>query len=331
MKKIIAFVLVALFLVGAIAAAIATATHAEGLKDGALLYSCDFENGLPEDFRVVTSDKDRVKVEDGFLILDARGVEFVRVLLPKALDEYGNYEITVHATIINQRDGGRWCSITYRTQDPDGKAYPYYQMCVRHDTTLANGVEFACRTEGNQWSVTAKGPYEKNMTDDGLFEISAYVKGDHAIHSVNGTPVVDCNDAGNYDKGAVGLQANFCVLKVDDIKVTYLSEAPASQTGYVKIAQSDLGVIGGYALSEYVTDNASLDRVTKVKPANAIFYVNSALKLTDAEGKNEFTDLSAALSALNGEIMPTLYIKDDAAVAPVCNYLSKNGISDVFV
>ena len=334
MKRIIAFVLAALFLVGVIAAAIAGITHAEELKDGDLLYECDFSDGLPEDFRVVTSDKSRVKVEDGFLYLDAQGVEFVRVLLPESLDVYGNYEITIHATITNQRDGGRWGSITYRTQNGDHPYYPYYQMCFRHDTTANNGVEFATRTEANSWSVTATGAYSKNMSADELFELSVFVRDDHAIHSVNGSPVVDCYDAGVYSAGGIGLQANYSVLKVDDIKVTYLKSAlEGSVPGYTVIAQPDLGVIGGYALSEYVTDQAALDRVTgtEIKPANAIFFVNSELKLTDKDGKNAFSDLKTALGALGGAIMPTLYVKDEETVTAVCSYLNKNSVSDVFV
>ena len=331
MKRIIAIILVALFLIGAIAAAIATATHAEDLKDGDLLYECDFSDGLPEDFRIVTKDKSRVKVEDGYLYLDAQGVEFVRVLLPASLDKYGNYEITIHATITNARDAGRWGSITYRTQNGD---YPYYQMCFRYNTTANNGVEFATRTEANAWSVTSTGPYERYMSDGGFFEFSVFVRDDHAVHSVNGTPVVDCYDAGVYSTGGIGLQANYSILQVDDIKVTYLSSAAQSvKTGFTEIAQPDLGVIGGYALSEYVTDQASLDRVAnaEIKPANVIFYVDSGLNLTGADGKPAFTDLGTALEKLGGAVMPTVYVKTEAAAAAVCSYLSKNAITDVFV
>ena len=331
MKRIIAIILVALFLIGAVAAAIATAAHGEDLKDGDLLYECDFSDGLPEDFRIVTKDKSRVKAEDGFLYLDAQGVEFVRVLLPESLDKYGNYEITIHATITNARDAGRWGSITYRTQNAD---YPYYQMCFRYNTTANNGVEFATRTEANAWSVTSTGPYERYMSDGELFEFSVFVRDDHAVHSVNGTPVVDCYDAGVYSKGGIGLQANFSVLKVDDIKVTYLSSSSESlKAGYTEIAQPDLGVIGGYALSEFVTDQASLDRIAKaeIKPANVIFCVDSGLKLTDAEGRTPFIGLDAALEALGGVIMPTIYVKTEAAAEAVCGYLGKNAITDVFV
>ena len=158
------------------------------------------------------------------------------------------------------------------------------------------------------------------MNADELFELSVFVRDDHAIHSVNGTPVVDCYDAGVYSAGGIGIQANYSVLKVDDIKVTYLKSAlEGGVPGYTVIAQPDLGVIGGYALSEYVADQAALDRVTgaEIKPANAIFFVNSELKLTDKDGKNPFSDLKTALGALGGAIMPTLYVKDEETVTAV--------------
>ncbi|MBQ7647151.1 MAG: hypothetical protein IJS94_07775 [Clostridia bacterium] len=331
MKKIIAFLLVAMFLVSALAVSTARPARAEDLKDGDLLYECDFSNGLPSDFRIITGDTSRVKVEGGFLYLDAQGVEFVRVLLPQSLDKYGNYEITIHATILNARDDARWGSVTYRTQNAN---YPYYQMCFRKNTTASNGVEFALRTESNTWSVTSTGSYEKRMSESELFELSVFVRDDHAIHSVNGTPVVDCYDAGKYSAGGIGLQANYSMLKVDDIRVTYLKSANTSGlSNFVEIAQPDTGVIGGYAFSEYVTDQASLDRLTQadIKPAIAIFYVDSGLKLTGADGKSAFTDLGTALEKLGGSVMPALYVKTEAASAAVCRYLSKNAISDVFI
>ena len=322
-------ILIVLLIISVIAAGIFTSVYAEEHKEGDVLYECDFEDGMPADLRVVKGGKSNAYVEDGFLYLTAQEKPYVRVLLPEYLDSYGNVEITMHATILEEKDGDSWGAIIYRAQIDQ---YPYYQMCFHQNATASNGIEFARRTEWNSWSVTSTGSYTENITSDKLFEFSCKVSDDHAIYSVNGTPIIDSYDATMYSEGGIGIQASYCVLKVDDIKVTYQSPEKKLLRD-TNIAQPDLGVIGGYALSEYVTDAESLSRITnaEIKPANAIFYVNSELKVTDAEGKNAFSDLQLAMESLGGVIMPTLYVKDEATVNAVCKYLNDNLITDVFV
>ena len=59
------------------------------------------------------------------------------------------------------------------------------------------------------------------------------------------------------------------MLKVDDIRVTYLKSANTSGlSNFVEIAQPDTGVIGGYAFSEYVTDQGD---GTWVTPGGTIY------------------------------------------------------------
>lgn len=331
MKKAVCFALVVLMFFALCFTASARQTGETAPQNGDVLYEYDFSNGLPDDFRFPDGHKDKVYVEDGFLYIDAVGREFTRVFLPDTLDGYGDYEITVHATILKQRDTGRWGSIIYRAQNVN---YPYYQMCFRYDSNAANGVEFALRNEQDQWNVTSKGSVSGHVfSADTLDEIKVTVRGERAIHSINGTAGVDCDDAAVYEKGGIGLQANYCILKVDDIKVTYLSPAESSSLPqYTDIAQSDLGVIGGYTLSEYIESKEQLYGLVSKNaiPANAIFRINKDLQAISKYGEVICT-VDEALSALDGKIMPTFKISDEESCDAVCGFLSANAIKDVFI
>ena len=329
MKKALCMILTALLIMLPLSGVISAEQDTEP-ENGAVLYETDFTNGIPEGFRYPKGHEEKVYVKDGLLYIDAVGREFTRVFLPELLDQYGNYEITIHAAMMQQRDNGRWGSIIYRAQNVN---YPYYHMCFRYDSNTSNGVEFACRTEQDVWSVTSTGSViGHTFSADTFDEVKVKVKDERAVHSINGEVGVDCTDAAVYTKGGVGLQANYCILVVKDVKVTYLRSSGSSSSTFVDIAQSDLGVIGGYTLSEYVLSKETLDGLASSKtiPANAIFNVNSKLEVTDKDGK-AFSTVSDATEALNGVIMPTFKVSDEATVDALCEYLTDNGVNDVFV
>ena len=324
MKKALCLVLTALLLLLPLIPA-----NAENIdiEDGTVLYENDFSAGLPDDFRYPNGHKDKVYVEDGFLYIDAVGREFTRVFLPESLDKYGDYEIKIHATVLNQRDSGRWGSIIYRAQNLN---YPYYQMCFRYDSNAANGVEFALRNEKDVWDVRTKGSSEHIFNSKTLDEITVRVSGDRAVHSINGDRAVDCNDAMEYFTGGIGLQANFCILKVDDIKVTYVKAKNTVSSGFVQTAQGDLGVIGGYTLSEYYGERPVKKLTSEAVPANVIMRINKDLDVLDSDGK-KLCSVDDAFASLEGKIMPTFKVDDGETCSALCDYLSDCGITDVFV
>lgn len=328
MKRLFCIIFTLLFLIATFFHVNAEKASETEPEDGVVLYENDFSDGVPEDFRFPDGHKDKVYAEDGFLYLNAKGREFTRVFLPEYLDKYGDYEITVHATILEPEDQGRWGSVIYRAQN---LKCPYYQMCFRYNSTLANGVEFALRSEKDAWDVRTKGPSDGHIfSADTLDEIKVRISGDHAVHSINGDPAVDCKDAAEYSTGGIGLQANKSILKVDDIKVTYIKAKKTASNVFVEIAQGDLGVIGGYTLSEYYGERSPEKLVSEAIPANVIMRVNNDLDVVDEYGE-KICSVDEAITSLEGKIMPTFRINDEASCAAVCGYLSDRDISDVFV
>ena len=171
MKKAASALLAVIMICICLTGAVSVSAEAEEPAEGTVLYETDFTGGIPEGFRIPKEYEGKVYAEDGFLYLDAVGREFTKVYLPESLDKYGNYEIPIHATMLQPRDSGRWGSIMYRIQDVK-KGYPYMHMCFRYDSNASNGVEFAYRNEQNTWNVTSTGSVQGHTFSDGTLVLS---------------------------------------------------------------------------------------------------------------------------------------------------------------
>lgn len=191
---------------------------ADTTEVGDVLFEDDFSSGLSDDYRIVEG-ADRISTEDGKLILDGRSRESVRILLPESLDSYGDYRIEVSATIESPENDSRWCSVMYRVQNAN---YPYYHICIRQNATLSNGVEFAERTQSNSWNVTETAPFSEKIAAGTYYNIKLDISGTSAVYSINGEELIEKKGVESYRTGAIGLQANRCIMKIDSIKVTRL-------------------------------------------------------------------------------------------------------------
>lgn len=297
-------------------------------KEEKVLFEDDFDT-LSSEYRILDGNASRVKAEGGFLYIDATGLDSVRVLLPKSLDSYGNYRIEVKATLLSPSDQSRWNSIMYRVQKED---YPYYQMAIRSDATLENGVEFAERTTANSWAVSAKASFSEKISENKMYTYTVNVSGHSTVHSINGEDCVESQSLNSYKTGAIGFQANKSIMKIDSVKVTELAETETKEPDCVQIAQPATNIIGGITLSRPVTSKAILDEISSasVKPANAIFEINASGKAVGADG-TEFATLDEIFTALNRVIMPTFKVSSEDAAQALCKYLKDEQKTDYFV
>lgn len=305
-----------------------TSLPATAAKEEKVLFEDDFDT-LSSDYRILDGNESKVYVEDGFLYIDARSTESVRVLLPSSLDSYGNYKIEVVATMMSPANEARWNSVMYRIQNNN---YPYYQMAIRNDATATNGVEFAERTTENSWSVPGTGSFTEKISADKMYTYTATVSGYTAVHSINGTDCVEYEALNSYKTGGIGLQANQSIMKVDSIKVTEIADTTSKTVPCVEIAQPTTNVVGGITLSREVTSKAILDEISnaETKPANAIFNVNADGMVAGKDG-NGFATLAEANAALGGVIMPTFCVSSTDAADVLITFLKEEKIKDVFV
>ena len=101
-----------------------------------------------------------------------------------------------------------------------------------------------------------------------------------------------------------------------------------------KVNQEKTNIAGGIALSEVIDTEKELSELfgRESKPAVAIFYVDSALKITDATGKQIGSyDLTSLEEASDNSIIPAFYVKDEATVKALCAALVSIGYEDCFV
>ncbi|MBP3321885.1 MAG: hypothetical protein J6M12_05990, partial [Clostridia bacterium] len=101
-----------------------------------------------------------------------------------------------------------------------------------------------------------------------------------------------------------------------------------------KVSQEKTNIAGGIALSEVIDTEKELTELfaRESKPAVAIFYVDSSLKITDAQGKQIGSyDLTSLEDASDNSIIPAFYVKDEATVKALCTALESIGYEDCFV
>ncbi|GBF77560.1 hypothetical protein PA598K_06116 [Paenibacillus sp. 598K] len=300
-----------------------------------VLYEQDFsgiaDGALPEGWRVVErSGNAAVGVKNGALELDAASSP-VRVLLPEVLDRFGDYRIDATATHLRVNDAARWHSIMYRVQNAN---YPYYQMAVRQGATAANGVEFAERTAQNAWNVIAAQSYTSAIAADQMYDYTVRVKGNRVQQLINGDLVTHTAAAKNYSRGAVGLQANGSVMKVERIKVSLqveeLASTPEERIVTVVEPQTQIS-LAPTVVAAIEGQGAKLELDADQPPATAMLHVNSALQITSGRSGQTLQSLEDALKLLGDRVMPALYVHDAQTVTKLVEYLKSEGIGDAFI
>ena len=103
---------------------------------------------------------------------------------------------------------------------------------------------------------------------------------------------------------------------------------------FSKVEQAATNIAGGIAFSEVIDTEKEISELftRETKPAVAIFYVDSSLKITDAQGKQIGSyDLTALEEASNNSVIPAFYVKDEATVKALCAALDSIGYEDCFI
>ncbi len=186
-----------------------------------VLYSNDFSSTAKlNELEVIQATNGTATVSGGKLVLSALGSNsnFVRVLLPSFIGEFGDYKITTNATITAASNDSRWMSIMHRVQNSDN---PYYQMCIRSNAAASNGVEFAYRAiDGYDWGYFGKTAYSSKLSTSTYYKFTVDVHGSTANGYINDTPLLQTSLLNDHIMGRVGLQVCGATASYEDIKVT---------------------------------------------------------------------------------------------------------------
>lgn len=296
-----------------------------------VLFYDDFSDPALEGYHTAQlTDGASYAVTDGKLVLNASnsGDGYVRLLLPSWLGEFGNYNITTSATVVNTTAASRWFSIAARVQNSN---YPYWQAAVRQNATASNGMEIAEKNASNAWNVTHKGAFTENISANKYYTITYNLNGSSATTYINGVEQLH-SDTMTFPTGEIGLFLRGMTASFDYIKVALATEEKeAEPTPYAvnEVRDPSSNIIMTPAMVSYADSAAALADIQKNSPAVAVLYVNSALEITDAKGA-KITTLEDALAKLDKKIIPAFYIKDDTTYTALKSYITKEAMFDFY-
>lgn len=205
-----------------------------------VLYENDFSGTLDDlknDGWVFPYTKHAPTVSDGALHLGDKNADTIRAaILPAWLGDFGDYSITINSNLTDVTDNARWSSIAYRIQNDNGQYTPFYQFCVRANTTSST-VEHAEWIIGSGWNVVVNSSETINMTVAGKYhEVTVRAFGGTFEYMLNGETVIFAEDMFTLqgsgtaklklNKGYIGLNSDNGKMNVDSIRVTLQLSAP---------------------------------------------------------------------------------------------------------
>lgn len=236
-----------------------------------------------------SSEGTSFEVRDGQLVLSAIGNEndSIRVLLPEWLADFGNYTLSVNATITEAANTSRWLALMYRIQNDSS---PYYQMCVREGTTASNGLELAYLTAEGEWEYHAKSAGASKLTPDTLKNLELSVSGSNAKMYEDGIIRGSSYSLTDLQNGKLGLQASGCVAVFDDLRIT------------LNLDRSTNVTLPPAVISEVASD-AELDALGLSSPDIALMTLGAGGEIITSEGES-ICSPAYALTVIPSDVIP---------------------------
>jgi len=174
-------------------------------------YDALADGPLPEGYTIQTGT---ASISGGKLRLDGVSTTPTRVLLPSYLNGFKNYIIETDFTILSANEPTRWASVMYRY----GTA-GYFQMAIRQNATAANGVEFA-KWINNGWNVPKTTSYTEMINAASTYRLRIDLKGDLVKEYMNGTLMIEYENASDFNSGSIGFQASGSVAVYNNVIIT---------------------------------------------------------------------------------------------------------------
>ena len=299
-------------------------------EDEYVLYSNDFDDKAMDGLTVIQKTSATVTVNGGKLVLDASSSTsaYARVLLPAFLGEFGDYKITAVGTISAAKNTKRWTSVMFRVQSSN---FPYYQLAVRQDATLSNGVELAERTSADAWNVRHTGSFSKKLSDNSTYTFTADVHGNYAAAYINGKKITEGTDFDGYRIGRIGFQANGCKAIYDSIKVVLSDEAPLPYpVELAEVKEIKTNIVNSASVIKEIKSSQDIDSLKDAEITTVLMHVDAGLNVIDTNGK-AIAKLSTVMNDILSKYITVLYPADDASLTSIISFVKANNFTDVSV
>lgn len=262
------------------------------------------------------------------LFLDGSGGSS-KVLLPAYLRMFSNYIIETDMTILEANNNSRWASVMFRYREEN-----YYQMAIRQEATLANGVEFAKRINGN-WNVTDTKSFTEDLSPAKMYNLKIDVVDSKITEYMNGELINVHEQAFEFKKGDIGFQADGSKVVFDNIKITlpvnYIREESHEFTKIPIIYEPNTKIVNPATVVVELQSKAHLNDLVKEKrPATVLFKVDNDLNVI-AFNDEKVDTLYNFLIKIDGLLIPAFYTNDLNQAEEIALKLKDYGILDVFL
>lgn len=284
----------------------------------------DVPNGkLPNGFSTLTGSSG---IQNEQLLIAGRGGSAM-VTLPNYLRIFSNYIIEADMTIVEADNDARWASIMFRYSTEK-----YYQMAIRKDATLANGVEFAKRTNGS-WNVTNTATFSEVLSPAKLYRLKIDVLDSTIKEYVNDTLLITHEQALEYKRGLIGVQSNGANAVFDNFKITMPEDYIRTETfdfqAIPTIYEPNTKIVNPATVLTPLESISQIESYTDRKPATMVLTVNHNLEVINSN--NQVIDsLYNVMIELNGSYIPAFRVENETNAELIAERLKLWGIIDVF-
>ena len=269
-------------------------------------------------------------LENGTLVFGNINDGYARVILPEWLGDFGDYSITTDVKMLESKDTGRWFGLVYRIQNQNGKYFPYYHMCVRENTTVSNGIEFAERNPQDGWNVATTAGSEVASMKNSFYNVKVTAFEKTIEQSLEGDVAIFVNETivgkttGLYTKGMIGLTMNYGKAAVKGIKVTVQTSAPvqqARQLALINNAHDELNLINQMANVQKVEGANILDVLSGDNVPGGIM-----VNVSDVD------DLDAVITkCIEKQVLPTFRVDNTEIGQTLINAMKRAELKDANV
>lgn len=297
--------------------------------DEYVLYEEDFsgmaDGPLPGGYQRVTG---AAAIKDERLWLSASSSTAI-VLFPSYLESFSNYIIETDFTIDEADNASRWASVMFRYSTEN-----YFQMAIRKDATAHNGVEFAKRIDGS-WNVPATTSFDEELDGDKMYRLKIDVFGTTVVESIDGQEMITYENALEFNRGRIGVQANGSDAYYDNIRITlpvdYIVEEQHEFTAVPDIYEVDTGLVAPPTVVSRVEDADHLDRMLgETRPATAVFTLDEDGNVVDTDGEVMMSPFEA-LVAVDGKLIPAFHTNEIEVAEELAESFRFHRIRDVFL
>jgi glycerophosphoryl diester phosphodiesterase len=278
---------------------------------------------LPNGYSTVTGSSG---IQNEQLLVAGRGGSAI-VTLPNYLRSFMNYIIEVDMTIVEVDNDARWASVMFRYSTEN-----YYQMAIRKDATLANGVEFAKRING-AWNVTNTAAFSEQISPVKMYNLKIDVLDATVKEYINDQLLITHEQALEYKRGLIGVQTNGANALFDNFKITmpvsYIRTETFEFTRIPTIYEPNTKIVNPATIVTPLESMAQLSTYTSRRPATMVLNVNSDMDVVNSSDE-KIDSLYNVLIALDGKYIPAFKVESAPLAVEIAERIKLWGILDVF-